>query len=104
MKPNLSYIKKIADNNEAFQKKLILIIKREFPQEKKEFSDNFKSGKFHSASENVHKLKHKINIFGLETGYRLAVQLENELNNGKFDSVEEFIVILNSIENYLEEI
>jgi len=104
MKPNLNYLDEISNNDPVFKEKLIAIIKREFPKEKKEFSSNYDKKKYHLAAQNVHKLKHKINILGLREGFKTAVNFEKELNINKFDSGHDFIVILNLIDNYLKEI
>ena len=104
MKPNLNYINEISDNDTVFKNKLISIIKREFPLEKEEFLSNYNTNQYILAGENVHKLKHKINMFGLKKGYEIAIKFENELNDEKFDSYEDFIVILDSIDNYLNKI
>ena len=104
MKPNLNYINEISDNDTVFKNKLISIIKREFPLEKEEFLSNYNTNQYILAAQNVHKLKHKINMFGLKKGYEIAIKLENELNDEKFDSYEDFIVILDLIDNYLNKI
>ncbi|PHS10371.1 MAG: Hpt domain-containing protein [Kordia sp.] len=104
MKPNLDYINEISDNDTVFKNKLISIIKREFPLEKEEFLSNYNTNQYILAAQNVHKLKHKINMFGLKKGYEIAIKFENELNDEKFDSYEDFIVILDLIDNYLNKI
>jgi len=104
MKPNLNYINEISENDRTFRNKLISIIKREFPVERNEFLSNYDTKKYLNAAENVHKLKHKINILGLKKGFEIAVKFENELNDKKFDSYQDFIVVLNLINNYLKEI
>ena len=104
MKPNLNYINEVSDNDTVFKNKLISIIKREFPLEKEEFLSNYNTNQYILAAQNVHKLKHKINMFGLKKGYEIAIKFENELNDEKFDSYEDFIVILDLIDNYLNKI
>lgn len=104
MKPNLDYINDISDNDIIFKNKLISIIKREFPLEKKEFLSNFDTNQYILAAQNVHKLKHKINMFGLKKGSETAIKFENELNHEKIDSYQDFIVVLDLIDNYLNKI
>jgi len=104
MIPNLAYIDEISENDIVFRNKLISIIKREFPIEKEEFLSNYDSNQYVLAAQNVHKLKHKINMFGLKKGFETAMKLENELNRKKFDSYQDFIVVLDLIDNYLNEI
>jgi HPt (histidine-containing phosphotransfer) domain-containing protein len=104
MIPNLDYIDEISDNDLTFKNKIIGIIKRDFPLEKDEFFKNYKSNMHLLAAENVHKLKHKINMLGLEKGYDIAVKFENELREKNNQSFESFIDILKTIDNYLKNI
>ena len=100
--PNLSYIKSMSGGNLDFERKIITIIKEEFPIEKEEFFKNFNSKKFKLAAGNVHKLKHKISILGLEKSYEIAVAFENNLLEGNTGLNQEFESILNTITNYLQ--
>ncbi|WP_147676594.1 Hpt domain-containing protein [Algibacter pacificus] len=102
--PNQSYINTLSGNDEAFKQKLIGIIKKEFPEEKQVYFDNFKTKNFKLVADNVHKLKHKISILGLEQSYEVAVAYENNLLEGSTKLKEEFEAILNAITAYLEEI
>jgi hypothetical protein len=104
MIPNLDYIDDISENDTVFRNKLISIIKREFPLERDEFLLNYNTNQYANAAGNVHKLKHKINMFGLKKGFEIAKKFESELNDNKLDSYQDFIVVLNSIDNYLKEI
>ena len=101
--PNLIYIKELAADSETFEKKLISIIKQEFPEEQKEFLQNYNSKEFVKAAENVHKLKHKIGMLGFETGYQTAIDFEEDLKMGNPSKLHsEFMLILESIEGFLE--
>jgi len=102
--PNLNYLEEISENDISFQRKLIDIIKEEFPKEKKSFLKNVELKKFNDASENIHKLKHKIHMFGMNEGYLIAQQLENELRENKINSYPQFMVVLIRIENFLKQI
>lgn len=102
--PNQSYINSLSGGDEAFKQKLIDIIKKEYPEEKQVYFDNFEANNFKLAADNVHKLKHKISILGLEKGYEIAVAYENNLLDGTTDLKDQFEAILQSITNYLEEI
>lgn len=104
MIPNLDYIDEIAENDIVFKNKLISIIKNEFPIEKAEFLKNINKNNFLLASQNVHKLKHKINMLGLKKGSETAIKFENELLQKNNSSSKEFILILKLIENYLNKI
>ncbi|WP_282135674.1 Hpt domain-containing protein [Seonamhaeicola maritimus] len=103
-KPNLSYIQSMSKGDKLFEEKLINIIKDEFPNEKKIYYQNYKSNNFKLAAENVHKLKHKISILGLEKSYEIAVAFENNLLEGNTNLGQEFESILISITNYLEKL
>jgi HPt (histidine-containing phosphotransfer) domain-containing protein len=99
--PNFSYINELSGGDEAFKQKLITIIKTEFPEEKSTYFNNIESKKFKEAAENVHKLKHKISILGLEKSYEVAANFENNLiQNSEIGKVE-FENILSTITNFL---
>lgn len=102
--PNQSYINSLSGNDEVFKKKLIGIIKKEFPEEKQIYFDNFKAKNFKLAADNVHKLKHKISILGLEKSYDVAVAYESNLTEGSTKLKEEFEAILTAMTIYIEEI
>ena len=104
MIPNLDYIDEISDNDLIFKNKIIAIIKREFPLEKNEFFKKIQGKEYLLAAENVHKLKHKINMLGLKKGYEVAVKLENELKEENNKSFNDFIIVLKTIDNYLNNI
>lgn len=99
--PNQSYIKNLSGGNIEFEKKLIAIIKSEFPIEKEIYTKNIIAKKYNETAENVHKLKHKISILGLEKSYEIALQYENELKEKKTNLKADFEVILQTITNYL---
>ena len=102
--PNLSYIQSMSGGDEAFEKKLINIIKAEFPLEKEEYYNNYKANNFKLTADNVHKLKHKISILGLEKSYEVAVAFENNLLEGETTLNQEFESILINITNYLQQL
>jgi hypothetical protein len=52
----------------------------------------------------VHKLKHKLNILGLEEAYGLSVIYEEELKKGDTSLAPKFTSILDTIESYLNTI
>ena len=102
--PNQSYINSLSGGDEVFKQKLIDVIKKEYPEEKQVYFDNYNAKKFKLAADNVHKLKHKISILGLEKSYEVAVAYEENLLEKNFTLKEEFEAILNNITNYLETI
>ena len=100
--PNLSYIHSLSGGDKTFEGKLITIIKSEFPDEKNSYFKNIESRNFKKASENVHKLKHKISILGLEKSYAIATDFENNLNEDSDEGKEAFKNILEIITNFLK--
>jgi len=91
--PNLSYINQLAGENLTFKKKLIEVLIRELPEEIKQYRKHLIEEKYQLAADDVHKIKHKISILGLELSYQLATNYEEELrnnnpfNNGNFEKV-----------------
>ncbi|WP_298545052.1 Hpt domain-containing protein [uncultured Aquimarina sp.] len=102
--PNLIYIKELAAGSDTFEQKLISIVKREFPEEQKEFLSNYNTKAFDKAAENVHKLKHKIGMLGFETGYQVAIDFEEGLKENNPSLFAEFMLILDAIDNFLKTI
>lgn len=102
--PNQTYINNLSGDDGVFKQKLIDIIKKEFPDEKQVYFDNFNAKNYKLAADNVHKLKHKISILGLEKGYAVAVAYEENLLEGTTNNKEQFEAILSSITSYLQEI
>jgi hypothetical protein len=100
--PNLSYIHSMSGGDKAFEQKLIGIIKAEFPEEKKVYFDNIAAENYKLTAENVHKLKHKISILGLEKSYDVAVNYENNLIDGITEGRTDFESILQIMTDFLE--
>ncbi len=100
--PNLSYINELSGGNNDFKSKLIAIIKKEFPEEKEIYFKNFKAKNFKASAENVHKLKHKISILGLEKSYKIAEEFEDNLKENSVTGFETFNKILQTITDYLK--
>ncbi len=100
-KPNLNYIKELAGGDSSFEQKFLDIVKNEFPVEKKEYLDCLNRRDNNATAEIVHKLKHKLNILGLQDGYRLAVGYEEELKCGDYKLKDDFLSVLNVIDNYI---
>jgi HPt (histidine-containing phosphotransfer) domain-containing protein len=101
-KPNLSYIENMSGGDTVFEQKIIEIIKNEFPQEKEMYFTNYNSKKYKQASENIHKLKHKISILGLEKSYSIASDFENNLRENNLDLKDEFEAIMQVMTEFLE--
>ena len=103
-KPNLIYIEQLARGDKSIRKTLIDIIKNEFPEEKEDYYKSLKNKDYKKTEENVHKLKHKIIILGLEENYKIANKFEHDLREHNLDSVEDFDEILIAITFYLKTI
>jgi hypothetical protein len=100
-KPNLSFIIEIAGDDEAFQNSILEIIKTEFREEVNLFKTNFSSKKYKEAAHNVHKIKHKIGLLGLEKALIKASEFEKALKIGNTTLHHSFLEILNKIHVYL---
>mmetsp|Transcript_32020 Transcript_32020/g.37335 ORF Transcript_32020/g.37335 Transcript_32020/m.37335 type:complete len:105 (+) Transcript_32020:520-834(+) len=101
--PNLSLIKEISGNDLAFENSILEIIKKEFPVEVSLFIKNFQEKKFIEASNNVHKIKHKISLLGLEKGLETASAYEMALKEGDTKLHNIFLEIIDKIHVYLSE-
>lgn len=99
--PNLSEINKLSNGDKTFEEKIFNVIKKEFPIEKEQYYNHLESKNLIKAAEDVHKLKHKISIFGLEKSYEIATNYENNLKEGSYDLKEDFEKILQMITEYI---
>ncbi len=102
--PNMNYINELAGNDSEFKGSFIKILKNEFPIEKSEYLDSIENHQTEEASQIVHKLKHKMNILGLEESYKTSVIFEEELRLGNMRLKNDFMKIMTTIENYLKTI
>ena len=102
--PNMSYIHQLSGGDKDFEEKLLEVVKRELPLDNKLYRDNISSNKFKDAAANVHKLKHKISILGLEESHRLAEEYELELLQGVNERENSFLEILDAMLLYVEKI
>ncbi|SDS04882.1 hypothetical protein SAMN05216503_1815 [Polaribacter sp. KT25b] len=105
-KPNLIYIDKLARGDESIKKTLIDVIKSEFPGEKEEYYQSLKNKDFRKIEDNVHRIKHKFSILGLEKSYKMANEFEHNLREQVLNLKEEkdFDKILIAISKYLKTI
>lgn len=102
--PSLTTIKQISSGDTEFENKLISIIKRELPLEIELYNENYRTSNFILVADSVHKLNHKINIFGLEEGILLASKFENELRQGSGEMKAEFDGVLQKITQFINSI
>ena len=101
---NLSYLNELSDGDEVFEKKLLDILKAELPEEIEEYQNNIRSNSLSLVAENVHKLKHKISILGLEKSYEIASDYEKNLKLENLDLQVEFEEVLNNMIEILKKI
>jgi hypothetical protein len=102
--PNLSYIEELARGEESVRKTLIDVIKSEFPEEKKDYYESLKNKDYIKIEENVHRLKHKISILGLEKSYKKANEFEHNLREHSLEGFKDFEKTLIAISEYLKTI
>ena len=102
--PNLNYINSLSEGDKSFEMKILGIIKKEFKEEKNTYYNNMKIDNFKLCAENVHKIKHKISILGLEKSYEIAERYENNLREGNYELQNRFSDILNKVTNYLNKL
>lgn len=100
--PNLNYLSQFSKGDKSFEQKMIGIVKSEFPNEKEIYYNNYQNKNYKLAAENVHKIKHKISILGLEKSYYMATDHENNLREGNIELATEFDEILQTISDYLD--
>ncbi len=99
--PNLSYIKELAQGDTAFEEQLLQVIRTEFPDEVMEYKAHMEDGNLQKAAELVHKIKHKISIFGMEESHGVASTFETNLRDGNCNLQTDFEAVLNVITEYL---
>lgn len=102
--PSLHYIDSISEGDNDFKQQLINILKEDFPKEKALFLNNFNNKKYKLAAENVHKIKHKISMMGLEKGFIMASEFEENLKKKNTDLHKNFIHCLTKITKFLNSI
>lgn len=99
--PNTNYIDQLAGDDTAFRNKLIDTIKGELPQEIDIYKTNITSGNYNAAADNVHKLKHKISVLGMEKSYYLAEKFEKNLKDNSTELQKEFEDVLLLIQDFV---
>ena len=77
--PNLEYIEDLARGDDSVKDTLINVIKSEFPNEEIEYYNSIESKDFKKIEDNVHRIKHKFSILGLEKSYNKANKFEQNL-------------------------
>ena len=99
--PNLNYLHQLSGGDKEFENKLLAVVKRELPEEEAVYHENIEQGNFIEAAANVHKLKHKISILGLEESYRFAEIYEEELRENDPKKHKSFNEILQNMSDFI---
>lgn len=102
--PNTSYIDTVAGDDNEFRLKFIDILKKEYPEELERYEDMYAEKDFIETASIVHKLKHKLNVCGMQEGYRLAVKYEEELKLESDRFHEEFLGVLQEVDKFIKEL
>lgn len=103
-KPNFSYIDNLSGGDEEFKKQLLGVLKNEFPKEKEQYFNHINESDYKAAASDVHKIKHKISILGLEKSHEIASKYEENLKNNSLDLSKDFKNILDVISEFLNSI
>jgi HPt (histidine-containing phosphotransfer) domain-containing protein len=101
-KPNFIYIDQLADGDLDFKAKLVAVIKKEFPLELQQYHAAVSSNNLFQIAEVVHKLKNKISMLGMESGYLIAQEYEENLkqnSTSKAARFEEVLALMNAFIN-----
>lgn len=99
--PNLEYIEKVSSGSHDFKCKIIAIIKEELPKEVAQYRNAIAVQDYQKAANTVHKLKHKIAVFGFDKSYDTAQSFEEELKKGEVSLQKKFETIVSIIENFV---
>lgn len=102
-KPNLTYIQELSGGDTNFEARLKGVIKAEFPIELAEYESNMTLSAFAKAAENVHKIKHKLGILGMEKSYELAIRYEEKLREGSLEHQTEFEEVLSVVIDFIKD-
>ncbi|ARV05458.1 histidine kinase [Polaribacter sp. SA4-10] len=102
--PNLEYVDQLARGDESIRKTLIDVIKTEFPEERSDYNKSVKNKEFKKIEGNVHRLKHKISILGLQKSYKRANEFEHNLRKHSLEGIQDFEKILLVISAFLKTI
>lgn len=100
--PNTDYIDSVAGGDDAFRTKFIAILKTEYPDEIAHYKKVQSAQDFTSTASIVHKLKHKLNVCGMQEAYGLAVKYEEELKVQRDRHHAEFVKILDQVDEFIK--
>ena len=100
-KPNLNYIKKIASGDEEFQNKILNIIRKEIIHESQEYKNLLDQKEYKKLGQLIHKIKHKMNILGMESSVQIANQIEYDLRSNNISNLYKIELIIVQIKQFL---
>lgn len=100
--PNLNYIKSLAKNDYNYEQILISVVKNELPFEIETYDRNMAKNDLIAAAQDIHKLKHKIMVLGMEKSYYIAEKHEDLLKNKSVELSESFRKILTAMNNFIQ--
>ena len=103
-KPNLNYLNKISEGSQEIKIRIVNVIKEEFTIEVTEYIINMMNNNLLNASENVHKIRHKIGFLGMENAYDLSNEYEQNLKNNCTDLKNEFEITLSDMYEFIKKI
>jgi len=103
-KPNYSYISQLSGGDKEFEEQLLDVVRLELPQEIESYKNHLETDNFMRAGDDVHKIKHKISILGLEKSYQVAIDHEDKLREGIVDAdlFSQFEEILNAMTTFIQ--
>jgi len=102
--PNFSYINKLSKGDKSFEQEVINILKEELSGEIELYFKYVKLGDLKKTKENVHRIKHKMGILGLEKSYEITNDFENQLVEGDFANKKYFESMLPKMTNFLNKL
>lgn len=102
--PNTTYIDSVAGNDESFRSKFIEILKMEYPGEFDHYKKVYANKDYQETASIVHKLKHKLNVCGMQESYKLAVKYEEELKLESDRFHEDFLRVLQEVDKFIKEL
>ena len=103
-KPNYSYISQLSGGDKNFEEQLLDVVRLELPQEIENYKNHLEKNDFIRAGDDVHKIKHKISILGLEKSYQVAIDHEDKLREGLVDAdlFRQFEEILDAMTTFIQ--
>lgn len=103
-KPNEIYINQLSGDNSDFRASIISILKKELPEEIATYKKKLGEKNLQQTAACVHKLKHKISILGMEKSYYIAEEYEKKLLNQSIELQNEFENILNTMQEFVDQL